>query len=69
MFGIPLSRDRKFLLLTRVWGALGEANRGPTCFKAVSPRDQVKYLQEYTREERAKMGRYGADYGPSKVTK
>jgi len=54
--------------LMRVWGALGGANQGHTCSKAVSPRNQAKY-NEYTPEERAKMVRYGAINGPSKVTK
>jgi len=39
---------------------LGGANHGPTCSKVVSPQNQAKY-NEYTPEEGAKMGRYGAE--------
>jgi len=36
----------------------GEANHGPICSKVVS---HVKYMyNEYTLEERVKMGRHGA---------
>ena len=36
-------------------------NRGPTCSKMVSPRSETKYnVNEYTMNERMKMGRYGA---------
>ena len=40
-----------------------------TCSKVVSPQIQAKHLNEYTPEERAKMGRHGTENCPSKVTK
>ena len=56
----------------RVWGALGGANHGSAHTHA--PRQshlktKRSTYNEYTPEERAKIGRYGAENGPSKVTK
>ena len=49
--------------LMRVWDVLGKTNHAPT-----QTQNQAK-CNEYTKEERVKMGRYGAENGPSKVTK
>jgi len=46
----------------------GEANHSPTCFKVVSPQNPVKD-SKYTPEERAKMGKYGAENGPAKAAR
>ena len=70
MLGIlSLSLSRKEIcVVMRVWGTLGKANHSPTWSKVVSPQNQEKY-NEYTPEERAKMGRYGAENGSYKVAK
>jgi len=67
MSGIPLSLSRREIHVANksMRHALGEANCGPTCSKAVPPRSQVKY-NKYTPKKRVKMGRYG---GPSKVAR
>jgi len=49
---------------------LGGANRGPTDVPRQSHLEtKRRTYNEYTLEDRAKMGRYGAENGPSKVTK
>jgi len=59
-----------FFLFLFCGGGGGRSNPQPyTCSKVVSPRNQAKHLNEYTLEERAKVGRYGAENGSSKVMK
>jgi len=49
---------------------LGRANHGPTHAPRRSHFEtKQSTYNEYTPEERAKMGRYGAENSPSKVTK
>jgi len=67
MLGI-LSPDRKFVLLTRIWGALGGANCSSTSSSHLTSKPSKYLRQVYTPEETVKMGRYGSENGPSKVT-
>jgi len=65
---LSLSRKEIHVASESTMSALSRATRGPTYSKVVLSRSQLK-ISEYTLEERAKMGRYDVENGPTKFAR